>query len=471
MASVIKKLREEATCSSCLQLMTDPVVIDCGHSFCHECIMGIIENQQGDLPIGGIYVCALCMHTFQIESLRPNKKLQSIIETIKNMSCEKLCEEHGEKLHLYCEDDDQLICLCCERKPQHRGHVLVLAEDVCQDYKEKLQKAVTKLREDESQCNNLKLFLRKQRTEWEEKVTLQRQKIQSEFENLRSFLCKEENQFLRRLGEEDEQISRQLQEDEDNLEKQSQELQNQILKLERKCQDSVQNLMEGVKLALSRSFDVKLELPEAISLDLHTVCNVSELYFDVRKILKRYQVSVTLDPETAHSDLFVSEDGRKVIGGCPQNKPLSATRFTAIPCVLGCEGFTSGGHHFEVDVAEESSLCEFGVCLANVPRDINIRLQPESGFWGIRKCADRGLQALTWPRTSLPQEFLSVVGVFVDYEAGLVSFYNMDTGSHIFTFPKVSFSHTLLPFFLVYSSSSLAMSPPDTLAKKQSPLH
>ncbi|XP_055988127.1 E3 ubiquitin-protein ligase TRIM38-like [Sorex fumeus] len=471
MASVIKKLREEATCSSCLQLMTDPVVIDCGHSFCRMCIMGIIENQQRDLPIGEIYVCALCMQTFQKESLRPNKKLQSIIETINNMSCEKLCEEHEKKLQLYCEDDDQLLCLYCEQKPQHKGHVLVLAKDVCEDYKEMLQKAVTKLREDESLCNNLKLFLRKQRTEWEEKVTLQRQKIQSEFENLCRFLRKEEKHFLRRLEQEEEQTLRQLQEGEDNLEKQNQQLQNYIRVLERKCQDSVQNLMEGVKLALRRSFDVKPELPEAISLDLHTVCNVSELYFDVRKVLKRYQVNVTLDPKTAHRDLFVSKDGKKVTGGCLQKKRLSASRFTSIPCVLGYERFSSGRHHFEVDVGGESKLCGFGVCLADVLRDINMKLKPECGFWAIRLCSDRGLQALTWPRTSLHQEYLSVVGVFVDYEAGLVSFYNMETGFHIFTFPKASFSHPLRPFFLVYSSSSLTLSPPDMLVKKQSPLH
>ncbi|XP_055988472.1 E3 ubiquitin-protein ligase TRIM38-like [Sorex fumeus] len=460
MASVIKKLREEATCSNCQQLMSDPVVLDCGHSFCYACVMGNNENHQVDRPAKGIAICALCMQPCQIENLRPNKKLKSIIETIKN--CEKLCEEHEEKLHLFCEDDDQLICLCCERKPQHKGHVLVLANHVCEDYKEKLQKAVTKLREDESLCNNLKLFLRKQRTEWEEKVKLQRQKIQSEFENLRSFLHNEENHFLRRLGEEEEQTLRQLQEGEDKVEKQSQELKNQIQELEKKCQGTVQNLMEGVKQTLTRSFDVKLEFPEAISLDLHTVCNVSELYFDVRKILKRYQVSVTLDPETAHDDLFVSEDGGKVIGGHPQKKPHSASRFTALTAVLGREGFTSGRHYFEVNVGEESKLCEFGVCQANVPRDSNMKslIQPDWGFWAIRKCqAERGLQALTWPRTSLHQEYLSVVGVFVDYEAGLVSFYNMETGSHIFTFPKASFSHPLRPFFLVYSSSSLTMSP------------
>lgn len=41
--------------------------------------------------------------------------------------------------------------------------------------------------------------------------------------------------------------------------------------------------------AYSRSWAVKLEQPEALSLDLHTVCNVSELYFDVKKMLRRHQ--------------------------------------------------------------------------------------------------------------------------------------------------------------------------------------
>ncbi|XP_012791210.2 E3 ubiquitin-protein ligase TRIM38-like [Sorex araneus] len=459
--SAAKKLREEATCSTCLRLMTEPVSINCGHSFCHKCIVGLIENQQRDTASLGTFLCALCGKSFERESLRPNKKLQSLIEVIKEMDREVLCEEHGEQLHLFCEDDGQLICWCCERSPQHKGHVAVLAEDICQGYKEKLEEAVTKLREHEHQCNNLKLLIKKQRTEWEEKVQRQQQTIQSNFENLHNFLYKEEEYYLWRLEEEKEQTLRRLQESEDELEKQRQKLKNHILELERKRQASTQTLLQEVKVTLSRSSEVRLEFPEAVALDLRTVCNVSELYFDVRKVLKRYQVSVTLDPETAHSDLSVSEEGRTVVaGGRPQKKPLSASRFTALPCVLGREGFTSGRRYFEVHVGGEGQLCDLGVCLSSVQRDISVKLQPECGFWALRLCSDRGLVALTWPRTPLLQDHLSLVGVFVDYEAGLVSFYNMETGSHIFTFPEASFSHTLLPFFRVCPSSPLTLLTP-----------
>lgn len=41
--------------------------------------------------------------------------------------------------------------------------------------------------------------------------------------------------------------------------------------------------------ASSRSADIKMETPKVISLELHTVCNVSELYFQVPKLLKHHQ--------------------------------------------------------------------------------------------------------------------------------------------------------------------------------------
>ena len=70
-----------------------------------------------------------------------------------------------------------------------------------------------------------------------------------------------------------------------------------------------------------------------------------------------FAVSVTLDPETAHYELILSEDRRQVIRGCLQeNLDNSSRRFSALPCILGCEGFTSGKHYFEVDVGEGTGL-------------------------------------------------------------------------------------------------------------------
>nr|XP_006219003.1 E3 ubiquitin-protein ligase TRIM38 [Vicugna pacos]XP_031544019.1 E3 ubiquitin-protein ligase TRIM38 [Vicugna pacos]XP_031544020.1 E3 ubiquitin-protein ligase TRIM38 [Vicugna pacos]XP_031544021.1 E3 ubiquitin-protein ligase TRIM38 [Vicugna pacos] len=461
-SSPATKMREEATCPICLHLMTEPVSINCGHSYCHSCIVRFLQNLCQTQPRLETFSCPQCRMPFGMSSLRPNKQLGSLIEAIKEMDCEMSCKDHGEKLHLFCEDEGQLICWRCERGPQHKGHVTALVEDACQGYKEQLQKAVTKLKQLEEECMNLKVFTANRITEWNEKIEIQRQKIQSDFKNLQSFLHEEEKCYLWKLEKEKEQTLRRLRDNEANLEQKSHELKNHILELENKSQGSAQKLLQNVKDTLSRSWAVKVETPEIPSLNLRTVCSVSELYFDVKKMLRNYQVSVTLDPDTAHDELILSEDRRQVTRGCPQeNLAISSRRFSALPCILGCESFTSGRHYFEVDVGEGTGW-DLGVCMENVQRDTGMVLTPQDGFWAIRLCRKKGYIALTSPLTFLPlREQPLVVGIFLDCEAGIISFYNMTTGSHIFTFPKASFSDTLRPFFQVYQYSPLFLPPVD----------
>lgn len=100
--------------------------------------------------------------------------------------------------------------------------------------------------------------------------------------------------------------------------------------------------------------------------------------------------------------------------------------------------------------------------MENVQREADMRQNPQSGFWGIRLCRKAGYKALTSPPTALPlRERPLLVGVFLDYEAGAVSFYNMTTASHIFTFPRTSLSGKLRPYFQVYPCSALFLPPPD----------
>ncbi|CAM4667864.1 unnamed protein product, partial [Lepidochelys olivacea] len=47
----LEKLQEEAICSICLEYMSDPVSIDCGHNFCRACITTYCQ-EKGLGPAG-----------------------------------------------------------------------------------------------------------------------------------------------------------------------------------------------------------------------------------------------------------------------------------------------------------------------------------------------------------------------------------------------------------------------------------
>ncbi|XP_021116169.1 E3 ubiquitin-protein ligase TRIM38-like isoform X2 [Heterocephalus glaber] len=235
-------MKEMATCSICLNLMTEPVSISCGHSYCQVCMeqyLSQVPRSQGQRMF-----CPLCQASFHIDSIWSNKQLGNLIELIKKMEDaedELVCEPHRQWLHLFCEEDSQLICWCWG--PQHQGHVTVLVEDVCRGYKDERE--------------------------------AQRQKIKSDFENLRTFLHEEEKSCLWRLEKEEGQILSRLRESEANLQQKSDGLKSHILELEAKCQSSAQKVLEDVKGTLSRASAVKLEAPKVFSLEIQTECDVA----------------------------------------------------------------------------------------------------------------------------------------------------------------------------------------------------
>ncbi|XP_054567718.1 E3 ubiquitin-protein ligase TRIM38-like [Eptesicus fuscus] len=302
-----KKMREEATCAICLQLMAEPVSISCGHSYCQVCLLSLMGSASSLWRLLDTFSCPQCRAPFQRGSLRPNKQLGSLITTLKEQELkqeqeeeqepkqeqeqelELSCQEHGERLHLFCEDEGQLICWRCERDPRHKGHATALVEDAGPGYREKLQEAVRKLRKLEEECTSQKVFTAKQIPEWNEKIEAQRKKIQADFQNLHSFLREEERAYLWRLESEKEHTLRRLRDREAKLGQQSRELESRIRELEERCQGSAQKVLQDVKGALSRSQTVRLETPEAVSLEVQTKCEVPELYFDLRKRLRSHQ--------------------------------------------------------------------------------------------------------------------------------------------------------------------------------------
>ncbi|XP_075769808.1 butyrophilin subfamily 1 member A1-like [Pelodiscus sinensis] len=157
-------------------------------------------------------------------------------------------------------------------------------------------------------------------------------------------------------------------------------------------------------------------------------------------------VDVTLDPDTANPWLVLSEDRKSVRDGDTwQDLTHISEKFDSCPCVLGAEGFAGGRRYWEVEVGNKTEW-DLGVCRESASRKGEIAYSPENGYWVVW-LRDGEYQA----RNSTPT-LLSVsarpsrVGVFLDYEAGEVSFYNVTDRSHLFTFTD-TFSGTLRPFF------------------------
>ncbi|XP_026518471.2 erythroid membrane-associated protein-like [Terrapene carolina triunguis] len=160
----------------------------------------------------------------------------------------------------------------------------------------------------------------------------------------------------------------------------------------------------------------------------------------------RAKVYVTLDPDTAHPKLILSED-RKCVrrGDTRQDLPNNPERFDLCSCVLGAEGFRGRRCYWEVEVGDKTRWI-LGVCRESVRRKGKVTYTPEDGYWVVRQ-GDGEYKALTSPWTLLPVSIRpSRVGIFLDYEAGEVSFYNVTDRSHLFTFTG-TFSGTLRPYF------------------------
>ena len=156
-------------------------------------------------------------------------------------------------------------------------------------------------------------------------------------------------------------------------------------------------------------------------------------------------VDVTLDPDTAHPKLLLSDDGKQVRHRDKrQDLPDNPERFDRCVCVLGKEGFSSGRFYYEVQVSGKTDW-DLGVTTESSNRKGQITLSPEDGYWTVwlRNETKYGALHASLSLKQAPQK----VGVFVDYEEGLVSFYDVEASSHIYSFTGQSFTEKLYPYF------------------------
>uniref|UniRef100_A0ABM5FHE3 E3 ubiquitin-protein ligase TRIM7-like isoform X4 n=1 Tax=Pogona vitticeps TaxID=103695 RepID=A0ABM5FHE3_9SAUR len=473
-AAALQDLCEEATCSICLEDFMDPITIECGHNFCRACLTRCWEVSGGEEVS-----CPQCREKVQ-RSLFPNRLLANIVELTKKLRLEEqmrgegkggACGKHREPLKLFCKDDEAPICMVCKWSKEHRDHLVVPLEEAAQDYKE--TQSATELLKDlissrlkllEEERANILTY--KAKTEEESQDLLKQtkaemEKMKAEFKKLRQFLEDQEKLLMVRMEEVEKEIVRKKHEHLAKLSEELFSLGDLIREMEQKCQQPPEEFLQDVGSILQRS-DEKVTfqnpvvfLPE-VKWKIWDFCDINPFLAAVMNQFKDTLVhglqlqkaNVTLDPDTAHLWLIVSEDRKSVTCGSKRGM------------VLGQERFTAGRHFWEVVVRSEENWLA-GVTRESVERKEDSISTAKEGILAVEKW-DGEYTSTSHPTFTClsPSDDLKRIRVSLNCAAGRVAFYNADTAAHLYTFSEASFvGETFLPLFEVFRKGHVRISP------------
>ncbi|XP_006913958.1 pyrin [Pteropus alecto] len=382
------------------------------------------------------------------------------------------CERHMKQFQLlFCEDHGEPICLICSLSQEHRGHQVRPIEEAALEYKEQIQKQLEHLKELKKYGEEQRLRGDKDTANYLKLTETPKQKVQYQLEQLYQFLKQQEHLFVAWLEDLGQTIGQVWETYDNQVSRDIALLDELIEELEAKQCQSEWELMQDIGVTLYRAKMVttpkpwttlpevkekihllyqKLEFVEKsmkhFSENLHSEMET----FSVPKLIgaQAHAVNVLLDVETAHPNLIFSDDLKSVRLGNKWNcLPDSPERFDSCIITLGSPSFFSGCHYWEVEVGDKTEWI-LGICKTSINRKGSITLSPENGYWVVMMMKRNEYQASTIPPTRLRmREPPRCVGIFLDYKAGEISFYNVTAKSHIYTFTSFSFSGPLQPIF------------------------
>ncbi|XP_039080481.1 E3 ubiquitin-protein ligase TRIM7 isoform X1 [Hyaena hyaena] len=416
------------------------------------------------------------------------------------------CVQHGEPLKLYCQDDGRAICVVCDRAREHRAHAVLPLDEAVQEAKrclrhttfplrplsalslgvalcnvptswgqtgrpsqkveELLESRLKVLRKDLEDYEVFRSTEEKESKELLKQMAAEREKVGAEFQALRAFLVEQEGRLLGRL----EELSREVtQKQNENIAQLEGEI-TQLSKLSSQIQETSRkpdlDFLQEFKNTLSRCSNVPGPKPTTVSSEMkNKVWNVSLKTFVLKGLLKKFKedlrgelekeekVELTLDPDTANPRLILSLDLKSVrLGQRAQDLPCHPRRFDTNTRVLASCGFSSGRHHWEVEVGSKDGWA-FGVARESVRRKGLTPFTPEEGVWALQLNSGKYWAVTSPERTPLSCGHLSRVRVALDLEVGAVSFFAVEDMRHLYTF-RVNFHERVFPLFSVCSTGT-----------------
>ncbi|XP_068584961.1 zinc finger protein RFP-like [Cebidichthys violaceus] len=410
--------------------------------------------------------CLACLDSYCETHLVPHLttsglKRHQLIDPAENLEG-RMCTKHDKLLELFCKTDQMCVCMLCTVL-DHKNHDVVPLKEEYEGKKAELGKTEAEIQQ-MIQKRQLKI------QEIKHSVELSEDDADREIsDGVQVFTALKES-VERSQAELIDTIKEKQRKTEKQAEGFIKELEQEISELKKRSTEVVQLSRSEDHLNLLQSFrtlstapptkdwtGVRVsppsyegtvrravnQLEETLSRQMKKPLTEAEL-----KRVQKSAVDVTLDPDTAHPDLILSDDGKQVKhGDVKKNLPNNPERFDYSANVLAKQSFSSGRFYYEVQVKQKTKW-DLGVARESINRKGSITLTPQNGYWTICLRSKNEYKACTdspvlLSLKSQPQK----VGVFVDYEEGLVSFYDVDAAALIYSFTGCCFTEKIYPYF------------------------
>ncbi|XP_065809700.1 tripartite motif-containing protein 16-like [Labrus bergylta] len=439
--------------------------------------------------------CLQCLASYCEKHLQPHfevapLKKHKLVEPSMKLQ-ENVCSRHNEEMKVFCRTDQQSICLLC-LMDEHKGHDTVSAaaersekqrelEVSRQNIQQRIQdreKDVKLLQQeveaingsaDKTVGNSEKIFtelirlMEKRRSDVKQQVRSQQQTEVSRVRELQEKLEQEITELKRRDAELEKlshtEDHNQFLHDYPSLSPLSESTHSSSIKIR------PLRYFEDVTAAVSEVRD-KLQdvLREKWTNISQTVTEVDVLLSEPKPEPKtraeffKNSCDSTLDPNTAHTQLLLSDENRKVtLMSKQQSYSSHPDRFTHYLQVLSKESLT-GRCYWEVELRGRVSVAVTYKNISRAGRSYECWFGRNDKSWMLYCDNNSYYFWYNHVRTPVSGPQSSRVGVYLDHRAGILSFYSISETMTLLHRVQTTFTqplHAGLRFYYVGDSAEL----------------
>ncbi|XP_039609006.1 tripartite motif-containing protein 16-like [Polypterus senegalus] len=484
-------LQDEFICTVCSDTMTDPVTIPCGHNFCLNCLLDCWDQNQE-------FSCPQCRHTFTTRpALRSNTLLSEVVKKLKKTRLSSPSSKN------YVGTGDVECDFCTWKKYRAVKSCLTCMASYCQTHLQlhyegdalKHHKLVDpdrnlkgKLFWKHHKC--LEMFCKSDETcicmmcGMTEHNSHEKLELEMETEGKQKQLGATQSEIRRRLEEKEKKLKemrRTVEEMKLSVERVMEEHEKSFRDLIHCIEETHKNLTEKDSLSFTIMAEFSSEyLLKELSCLKKSLEKISQ--WDImtwtpsgheapiftlrppepqnREEFLQYFCPLTLDINTAHRDLHLSEENKKVTHEWTVAEyPDHPERFNWWPQVLCREALT--GTHCYWEVKCSGDFMEIGVAYKGLGRKgvgMECGLGNNDKSWSLLCSHSQYIVCHNNIETEISAPYSPRIGVYLDWPAGSLSFYSVSHTMTLLHRFNTSFTEPLYPGFYLDLHCSVTIS-------------